>query len=764
MSRSLPRTISLSASLLLAVLLMLSLAGCNGEPEATATPAVTLTPSPSPTLPQPGVRTTPAPDAEVAARAYLEAWQADDYEGMYAMLTGVSKDAITLEDFTKRYRDVANQAALDQVDFEILSSLISPRSAQVAFKVTLNSVLVGAITRDSVMNFSLEDGAWKAQWDEALILPELVGGNILWMDRYVPSRANIYDSDENALVAQTDAVSIGLDTSKVNFEVQDSLLSLLWQATGQRPNTHPSVLGPQLDNYSQFGWYLPVGEISADQAVRYQNALLSYDGVQLTPYRARFYFESGIAPHLVGYVSAIQQDEADTFLRLGYALDERVGRAGLERWGEAFLSGTRGGALYVLSPDGKIVTKLAEQQAVVSQAIYTTLEKDLQLGAQRALNGYNGAIVVMERDTGRILAMASSPVFDPNAFEFNNPNSGAQLQEYFSNPSAPFLNRGSQGLYPLGSVFKVITMAAALESGEYTTETTYQCGYFFEELSGITLNDWTYEHFLRGDETPPSGLLTLSEGLMRSCNPYFWHIGLDLYSIGRGTDISNLARGFGLGSSTGIYGLTSDEEKAGTIGDPSEAIDAVNNAIGQGTTQVTPVQVAMFMAAIGNGGTLYRPQVIEQIAAPGESPTFTFQPESLGSLPISPETLQALQEAMVLVVNNRRGTAYFVLGSYSQNYIALAGKTGTAQDPPREPHAWFAGYTYEGRADRPDIAIAVVVENAGEGSEFAAPIFRGIVQLYFSGTRSPFPWESSVGVLRTPPPEETPSAEETPEP
>jgi cell division protein FtsI/penicillin-binding protein 2 len=751
----------ISKLFLIGILLVL-IAGCGKTP---VTPTVTPSPLPTETLQPANVQTTSVPDPTAAARAYLDGWITEDYPGMYAMLTAISKDAITEENFTKFYRDVAAEAALSRWEYSILQNIIHPRSAQVAYRVVLHSTLVGDLQRETQMNLSLEGGAWKVQWDEALLMPELKNGNTLRMEYRTPSRANIYDRDGHALVAQSDAVAIGLDTGQVGEDTQNALLTAIYRLTGIRPEK----LRDKIDAYRQNGWYLPVADVSAEDWEKLGGAVSQFSGVIASPFRARYYFSGGIAPHVVGYVSAIQQEEIEEYKRLGYNVwSDRVGQKGLEAWGEQYLSGKRGGTLYLVGPDGAIVTRLAETNPEPAQAIYTTLEKDLQKGVQDALGDLRGAVVVLERDTGRVLAMASSPEYNPNLFEPQNANYSYLINDLFDPDQLPLLNRAAQGQYPLGSVFKLITISAALQSGKFAVETEYNCEYFFRELSGVELHDWTYDHYLEDGRTQASGILTLPEGLMRSCNPWFWHIGLSLYNDGLTAAISNMARAFGLGSKTGIE----IPEEAGQIPDPLSQVDATNLAIGQGGTLVTPLQVADFIAALGNGGTLYQPKVVEKIVSPDGVASYEFTPTVRSTLPITGTVLQTVQNAMVSVVRNPRGTAYYVINPFSNSYkIPIAGKTGTAESGSGEPHAWFAGYTYAEKEGRPDIAVVVLVENGGEGSEVAAPIFRRVMEIYFLGKpQVKYPWESSIGVVPTPTPlpTETPlpgtQSEETPTP
>jgi penicillin-binding protein 2 len=541
-----------------------------------------------------------------------------------------------------------------------------------------------------------------------------------------------------------------------NPEFSEPVINTLARLSGESAKNVQARIESALANATT---YLSFGEYPASRALAYEGALNGLSGVTWNTYNSRFYFGSpyfGSAPHILGYVGQMDAAQVDDYRRLGFRKDELIGQSGLEKWAEERLLGKRGGALYVRDENHQITQTLAENPAVPSQSITTTLDMDLQIGVQNALSGLPGAAVVLERDTGRVLAMASSPTFNPNGFNPASLNSFTELSD-LSNPLRPLYNRATQGQYPLGSVFKIISTAAALESGIFTPESSYDCGYLFTDVPGVRKQDWTYEHFLEDGETQPSGPLTLPQGLIRSCNPWFYHIGQVLYESGRPNDIANMARAFGLGSATGIQGV---DELPGNVPDPTSIEDALDLATGQSQLQVTPLQVASFVAAVGNGGKLYTPQVIERIAPPGGEPSMVFEPQVRGMLPLKLETLKVIQDAMLGVTASRdpEGTAENVFRGLR---YPVHGKTGTAQTGV-EPHAWFAAYTDAGDPSLEDIAVAVIVENGGEGSEWAAPIARRIIELYFQGRPGKlYPWEENYGVWATPePPEGEPAPEE----
>jgi penicillin-binding protein 2 len=700
-------------------------------------------------LPQPIVNVTSAPNVDAALRAYLDAFKADDYNTMYSLLSKPSQDVNPLENFAVRNRDALNVMSAGSFDYEVLSSLVNPYSAEVAYRVTYHTALVGDIQRDMVARFSLENGEWKLNWEDGLILPELAGGNVLQMDYGVPSRGNIYDRDGDVLAAQATAYAFEIIPGNVTEESRGTLLSEVWNLCGISMEALDQEI---LNTPAQYA--IPLCEASEQESQRIRS--IAPSGLQWTEYSSRYYFEQGVGSHVLGYTQLIPAEEIETYRRSGYRGDEIVGRAGIEQWAEQYLSGQHGGTLYVVNPStNTIVTKVGESEPKPADAVYLTIDRDLQYYAEQAIKGFTGAAVVLERDTGRVLAMASSPDFDSNAFQPTNPNQGAALANLIP---GSLLNRATQGQYPLGSVFKLITMSAGMESGLFEPASTWDCQYEWTELTDTIRHDWTWQHCQdrlgRGQEcnTPdsvPSGVLTLPEGLMRSCNPFFWHIGFTLFQNNRANDIANMARAFGLGSATGIEQIP---EESGRIVDPPSAIDMVNQAIGQGEVQVTPLQVARFVAAIGNGGTLYRPQLVEKIEpVEGGDPIMVFKPDARGTLPIQPFRLEVIQKSMVQVVANQRGTANFRLRGLR---IPVAGKTGTAESGSGDPHAWFAGYTLASEATgQPDIAIAVILENQGEGSDWAAPVFQRIVETYYYGTPQTIYWfESNFGVTETPTP------------
>lgn len=723
------------------------LAACGSDGIPLPNPFASPTPLPPPSE----VGITPAPDAPAAITQYLTALQADDFETMYNLLAAESRSAVTLEDFSKRWNDALNNMSATAVEYTINSSKISPYVAEVGYTITYKTALVGDLQRSILVRMKNEQGEWRVVWEDAQILPELAGGNLLAMEYSVPARGDIYDREGLPIVSQSDAFAFGIQTDQIDLELQGTLIRELGDLCGY----DPEYIQDQIDA-SGPGWYLPMCEATRQEAQRLLS--ISPGGLVFTEYTSRYYYQTGLAPQAVGYTQPISPEQLNQYRRLGYRGDERIGQAGIEKWAEDQLAGRHGGVLRVVTPAGQILTTLGQSSPEPASSVYLTLDSNLQYWAQRSIEFFRGAVVILEVDTGRVLAMASAPDFDPNLFEPDNPNNLA-LNNLVNDGNQPLLNRATQGQYPLGSVFKIITMSAALESGLYLKDTPYDCQYEFTELPDKVRYDWTYEHcqdrltaglFCNTSDSTPSGLLTLQEGLMRSCNPYFWHIGNDLFTNWeRGTDIAKMARGFGLGAPTGIEQVT---EATGQILDPTNAVDVVNQAIGQGDVQVTPLQVATFVAAIANGGTLYRPQAVEQIRPVDGEPSLVFKPEARGTLPLRDENLEILREAMLMVTQNSLGTARFNIRGLQ---FITAGKTGTAESGNGPPHSWFAGYTLNAdNTNQPDIAIAVIVENIGEGSEYAVPIFRALVETYYYGT--PARYNYDFGYIGDPPYTPTP--------
>ncbi|RLC59959.1 MAG: penicillin-binding protein 2, partial [Chloroflexota bacterium] len=459
------------------------------------------------------------------------------------------------------------------------------------------------------------------------------------------------------------------------------------------------------------------------------------------------YPHGGVAPHVVGWVAPVPAEQLEAYRARGYRGDEWVGVSGLEAWGEEILAGQHGGVLTVVTPAGEKVATVAESPAVPGRPIYTTFDRDFQEQVQQILGGRKGAIVVLDVHTGAVLALASGPGFDPNVFV--GPAGAVGRSQILADPRNPLFNRATQGTYPCGSVFKIVTMAAAVEEAAMDPDhTVFYCPGYWEGL-GPTARKVCWKKEGHGN-------ISLKDALTASCDVTFYAVGQTLDGVGQDV-LPRFGRGFGFGEPTGLEGVLEEgglmpdpEWKVNAIGEPWWVGDTVNLAIGQGYLLVTPLQVARMMAAVANGGTLYRPYVVERIGSAGDGePEQVTQPQAVGTLPISPEHLAAIQEALLGVTTKSIGTAphrFVGLG------IPVAGKTGTAEvgGPDTRPHSWFAAYA---PADSPEIAIVVMVENAGEGSSVAAPLTRQVVEAYYGLPLSPLPPQAEEGYV---PPTPTP--------
>ena len=347
------------------------------------------------------------------------------------------------------------------------------------------------------------------------------------------------------------------------------------------------------------------------------------------------------APHLVGYIGAIPPNQVDSYLSRGYQPDAPVGLSGIEAWGEPYLSGVKGGILTVVNPDGVLEALIAETEPRQARSIYTTFDLEFQTEIEQILaNAISthpasraGAVVVLDVKTGAVLAMASYPSYNPAVFDSTRPNAGNEIAALFNDSSNPLLNRAASGVYPPGSTFKVVTLAAAVQSGLFTTSSRFNST---GSWSGLGENFVKYDWREGGH-----GYISYRTALVVSCNSCFYEAGLQMNQLDPYL-FPRVARGFGLGETTGILGVNDAD---GAVPDPEWKPlntaeggwvpgDAVNMAIGQGYVLVTPLQMARIAAAIANDGTLMRPSLIDRIGNGGGAPEEKVPAEPQGDHPL----------------------------------------------------------------------------------------------------------------------------------
>jgi penicillin-binding protein 2 len=426
--------------------------------------------------------------------------------------------------------------------------------------------------------------------------------------------------------------------------------------------------------------------------------------VQVEPLRR--YPHGTLAAHLLGYAGEINSAELDTLKDAGYQTGDLIGRTGVERSYEEILRGRDGVEYVVVNARGRRVSTLKESGALAplpGQDLVLTLDLKVQRALEEAMADVpRGAAVVLDPRDGGILAMVSRPVYDPN--EFSHGLTRARWKELSEGGANPLLDRAIQGVYPPGSTFKIVTMAAALARGVARADTRLApCagGLFY---GGRRFGCWQH----RGH-----GSLDLIEALQHSCDVYFYQLGLRLGLGG----LEETAKALGLGARTGVdlpqeaRGLIPSaayyDKRWGARGWRSGLL--LNLAIGQGELLLTPLQLALLTAEAASDGRPLRPHVVERVAgARAFRPARPVQP----GLPAGPAVWGPVQEAMERVVAAGTGAAARVPG------LRVAGKTGTAQNPHGQDHALFVCYA---PVDSARVAVAIVIENAGHGGSVCAP-------------------------------------------
>ncbi len=470
-------------------------------------------------------------------------------------------------------------------------------------------------------------------------------------------------------------------------------------------------------------------DMTRDQVAAVETQRFHLPGVMVQIEPRRSYERPSFAAHLIGYLGEIEEAQLKDRRYRGYKMGDYLGKYGVELEWEYLLKGQRGGRQVEADAAGRQLRILGEVPPQPGHNLVLALDTKLQLRAELALEGKAGAIIALDPNKGDILAMASGPAFDQN--QFVRGFSPSEWQAIVDNPQHPLENKAIQGQYPLGSTFKPVVAAAALEEGVIEPETLLSC-YGEYRLGNRVYRCWKK----RGH-----GQLALHQALVQSCDIYFYQLGQRL-----GVDrMAKYARLFGLGTKTLVRlnnearGLVPTSQwKLRRFGVRWQKGEDLVIAIGQGFLLATPIQAAMLYGAIANGHEFVRPRVVLRVEDANGRLISEVDSEIVRRLTLKPTTISFLQAALEGVVQEPSGTGR----AAQMRGIRVAGKTGTAQvvrmpeDEKSESqvsyefqdHAWFVAYA---PAEAPEIVVAVLVEHGGHGGSAAAPLARQVMEEYF---------------------------------
>lgn len=519
----------------------------------------------------------------------------------------------------------------------------------------------------------------------------LVGSRPSFMVTYVPTKKGISDAELDSL-------------SKLLNVPKDKLQEKI--AKGKN-SFEPTILAQDL---------------TQDIVTRVEERRNDLPGVSVDVQPIRYYPYNSMAAQVFGYVGQIDEEDMKRLKgQEGVSSITQIGRAGLEAYYDDLLRGKDGGRQVEVDASGTPVKEMERKNPVPGHNFHLTIDLNLQKATEDALDrqvangiGTHGiAAVAIDPNTGAVLAMASRPSYNPNWFTRGiTEKEWAQIN---NNPAHPMENRVIAGEYPPGSTFKLITGTAALELKKVTPD----------ELIFDSGRHWLVDMRNAGGEA--LGWLNFTEALAKSDNVYF-------YELGRRVGIDKLAeyaRMFGMGKKTGIAlrgeatGLVASEGyKKKNFNQDWYLGDTFNSAIGQGFQLVTPLQAAMIVSEVANGGIQYKPFLVSRIDNLDGTPYKIFAPEQVGTLPVSKSTLDLVREGMRNVAEES-GTAGSLFAGFP---IQVAGKTGTAENFGGADHAWFVAYA---PFDHPRIVIAVLTEQGGFGALASGPVAKSMLEEFF---------------------------------
>jgi penicillin-binding protein 2 len=471
--------------------------------------------------------------------------------------------------------------------------------------------------------------------------------------------------------------------------------------------------------------------------------------VEVTPIRQ--YLTGEMTAQIIGFTGEVSREELDKANMERLTPGDIIGKFGIEKFLDFHIRGKSGAEQVEVNAVGRAVRSLGRIPSVTGDNVVLTIDSALQEAAWTAIGNRSGAVVALDPRSGAVLALVSSPSFNPNLF--NNVISPDDWEKLANDRRHPMENRSISGQYPPGSTYKVVVAAAALEEGLITPDTTFHCNGAFE-MGNRVFHCW---------QQKGHGNISLHRAIVESCDVYFYNLGKIL-----GVDkIAFYARAFGLGAPLGIDltrekgGLIPTKQwKLARMKEPWHPGETISLAIGQGFNLVTPIQLANVYATLANGGTLYRPWLVKKLESADGRVVKEYGPQKMGTLPVGTPSIQLINQALWGVVNERGGT-----GSVLRRKEAdVAGKTGTAQviglaqgqagkgklvPADFRDHALFACFAPYGN---PEIAVAVILENAGHGGSAAAPVAKKVIDAYFAQKKTPLiqpPGVEAVGIITT---------------